>query len=140
MISSKHSHTFAQFWLAARHKNRPEIVSKTASLLQALQNGPKNIIFSISGRLGFRTGSNMGPQNWPKINPKPGKIVWKSLQAYETIPKCRESFPGRSQMYNNVETCAATIQTARSAICQDSYKLVRNNRMLSSFFFPRQPV
>ena len=64
---SKHSHTFAHFWLSARYKNRPEIVSKTASLLQALKSGTKNEIFPISGRLGFQTGSNMGPQNWPKI-------------------------------------------------------------------------
>ena len=73
MISSKHSHTFADFWLSARYKNRPKIVSKTASLLQALKNGTKNDIFPISGRLGFQTGSNMGPQNWPKIDPKLGK-------------------------------------------------------------------
>ena len=70
MISSKHFHTFAHFWLSARYKNRLEIVSKTASLLQALKNGTKNDIFPISGRLGFQTGSNMGPQNWPKIDPK----------------------------------------------------------------------
>ena len=73
MISSKHSHTFAHFWLSARYKNRLEIVSKTASLLQALKNGTKNDIFPISGRLGFQTGSNMGPQNWPKTDPKPDK-------------------------------------------------------------------
>ena len=73
VISSKHSITFAHFWLSARYKNRLEIVSKTASLLQALKNGTKNDIFPISGRLGFQTGSNMGPQNWPKTDPKPDK-------------------------------------------------------------------
>ena len=107
MISSKHSHTFAHFWFSARYQNRPKIVSKTASLLQALQNGGTNDIFPISGRLGFQTGSNMGPQNWPKIDPKLDKSftnLYKPTRRSQNGPKPRKT-------YKNMQKSAKMVPT-----------------------------
>ena len=95
MISSKHSHTFAHFCSSARYKNRLEIGSKKASLSQALQNGTKNAIFPISGRFGFRNGSNMGPQNWLKIDPKLAKSstnLYKSTRRSQNGSEPRKTF------------------------------------------------
>ena len=103
MISSKHSHTFAHFWLSARYKNRLEIVSKTASLLEALKNGAKNDIFLISGRFGFRTGSNIGPQNWPKTDLNRGKIVWQSLQSLQDAPKMAPNLENHPKICKNLQ-------------------------------------
>ena len=107
VISSKHSHTFAHFWLSARYKNRLEIVSKTASLLEALKNGTKNDIFPISGRLGFQTGSNMGPQNWPKTDPKLDKSstnLYKPTRRSQNGPKPRKTSKNLQQSAKMVRT------------------------------------
>ena len=65
----KPSHTFARFCCSRRLENRPQIVSKSASILNALQKRLQIAFFPIFNRLGFQHGSNMGPPKPPKIGP-----------------------------------------------------------------------
>ena len=121
-----------------RYKNRLEIVSKTASLLEALKHDTKNDIFPISARLGFQTGSNMAPQNCPKIEPKPDKSSTNLYKAYKTFPKWLRSS-------KNIQRYAKIFQKAVNMEANVSFHMVYatseeafvtdsgNRRMLQAF-------
>ena len=58
-------------------------------------------MFPISSRLGFQTGSNMGPQNWPKTDPKPDK---SSTNLYEPTRRSQNGSEARKTSKNMQKT------------------------------------
>ena len=102
MISSKHSHTFAHFCLSARYKNCLEIVSKTASVLQALLNVTKSDFFRFQAVL----ASKLAPTWVPKTDPKSTQNLRNRLQistSLQEAPKIAPNLEKRPQICKNLQ-------------------------------------